>query len=276
MEFSIRDEHSQSGQAIVEYLLVLVVSVSIILGGVYQLNSAFKAWANSYFGNYLACLLESGELPSISGTGGDSGVCNQLYEPFSLANGRPLIPKSDSSTQTGVSASKHGQAGERERGPAGTRVSSSGSGLGFGSRRSSGSGGFGSGKTFGANKKSDSAYTGSTSPSNYGGGYSSLNRRLDTSVRHRVSDRFSLKNGTDREARRKAAPSVSKPEERAAGRGPRLRVNGQALKKAVKDGADSNLTLPNFLRYILMAAILIALIMFLGGQALQISKSMEK
>ncbi len=79
----------ESGQAVIEYILVLTVVVSMVLGGLYQLNDAFRVWADSYFGDYLACLLESGELPSLGGAGGSE--CTQLYKEFSLADGRPHV-----------------------------------------------------------------------------------------------------------------------------------------------------------------------------------------
>ena len=93
MEISIRDGgttrsiiSSTSGQAIVEYILILFVVVGIALGVVYQFIDAFKNWSAYYFGEYVACLLESGELPIIVIGSGDSGICSQLFKPFSLAD----------------------------------------------------------------------------------------------------------------------------------------------------------------------------------------------
>src|SRR3954469_17160539 len=77
-----------SGQAMVEYVLVLFVVVSVLAGAVWQLNDAFGQWAESYFGAYLQCLLEVGELPSLSSSGDNQ--CDQAFEPFSFAKGRPL------------------------------------------------------------------------------------------------------------------------------------------------------------------------------------------
>lgn len=77
----------QAGQAIVEYVLLLVVVVGIVLGAMYQFSDAFQQYVAGYFGDYLACLLETGEMPSL-GVQDGSGVCNSQFEPFSLANGR--------------------------------------------------------------------------------------------------------------------------------------------------------------------------------------------
>ena len=59
----------EKGQAVIEYLLILILVVSIILGILYQFNDAFKKFINGYFGDYIACLLETGELPSLGGMG---------------------------------------------------------------------------------------------------------------------------------------------------------------------------------------------------------------
>lgn len=81
---------SDSGQAVIEYLLILVVTVGITLGVVLQFNKAFQTFADNYFGNYLACLLETGELPSLGLDGPDNvGICNEEFQAFSFTAGRP-------------------------------------------------------------------------------------------------------------------------------------------------------------------------------------------
>ena len=101
---------SQSGQGIVEYILVLIVTLALILGLLWQFSDAFRAWANNYFGEYLACLLETGELPSVGGMGGVAGTCNRYFEPFSIANGRPpRSSPSSSSDSAGSGDSSNGQ-----------------------------------------------------------------------------------------------------------------------------------------------------------------------
>lgn len=115
---------SQSGQAVVEYLLILTVTMMLVLGGMYQFSTAFRAFAQSYFGNYLECLLETGELPSV---GAGDGICASSYEPFSFARGRPLM---DTSNLAG--------------GPGGSGPGAGGNGGGFGGGSGGGGSGFGS------------------------------------------------------------------------------------------------------------------------------------
>lgn len=142
----------------------------------FEFNTAFQAWANNYFGDYLTCLLETGELPTIEGSPGDSGICGQFFEPFSLKNGRPskALSKGNGQTNNSNANSRRGNAQ-----PEGTSA-----------RRSSGSGSSkwgdgGSGKSRNAVSSEDtkeaggSAKTGNMSTSSSGGYYSSrANKQL--------------------------------------------------------------------------------------------------
>lgn len=278
MEISLRDER---GQGVIEYVLVLVVAVTIILGGMYQLNSAFKVWATNYFGNYLACLLETGELPTISGSGGDSGICNQAFKPFSLAEGRQL--RGPGNVNTGTPPSGGGGGGAREQRP-GSVISGGGGGAG-GGRYGGGSSfrGFGgrSSKSKQAAKrggggKSDPTYTGSTEGGSYAGGYSSPNKRQDGRSKTRLDTRFAFEDTKEQQKRRSVAGSVSKSAKEEREKPKRNQVNAKSLKKDEGNGPSSGFTVAGFLRWLIMAAILIAILLFLGGQALQIGKSMEK
>lgn len=268
---------NQRGQGIIEYVLVLVVTVALVLTGIYQLNSAFKAWANNYFGNYLACLLETGELPSISGSGGDSGLCNEIFKPFTLAEGRPLVGKWSPGEGSGGGGSG---GGARESKRAGSTVAG---GRGGGGGYGGGGGRFGarsgglrrSIQKGAANKKGSGAtYTGSTGTGDYGGGYGATNRRLNVGVKTRLDNRFAFEDEREKPEKRKIASGGRKPGEEG-GKSPKIRVKRSEIKKTEEAAADSGLNLPNFLRILIIAGIVIALVMFLGGQALQIGKSMD-
>ena len=56
----------------------------------------FRSFANSYFGDYLQCLLETGELPRFGAFASDNAnntasgnICDTSFEPFTLSMGRP-------------------------------------------------------------------------------------------------------------------------------------------------------------------------------------------
>ena len=266
---------SQAGQGTVELILVLLVSVSIVLGVAYQLNDAFGNWAKNYFGEYVSCLLESGELPSLGGSGGVSAAqCNDLFEPFSIANGRPLIGAGvgEGGGQGGNSAGRSGPGGPSGGQARGRR--SGGANNVFGGRTS-----FRSKSRFtpkGGGGGSKGTYTGSTD-GDISGLLGGRNKKIRTKRRgFRAYDSIYY---ADEKKKKLSAADVKKRkslsnEGEVKQRAVRIPLNRKlATKKQMK--ADLEMTFGDYLKYIIIIAIIIALVLFFGNQAMQISKSME-
>lgn len=259
---------SQSGQGTLEYVLILVVTVAIILGSLYQLNTAFKSWANNYFGDYLACLLETGDLHTIGGSPGDSGVCEQFFKPYSLADGRPANARNKPEQK-----SDNGRTGgERERrtGPSGGNsnpVRYSSSGRFGGGWRASNSGSKG-------RNVAGSSKGGSTETTSYGGGDSYVQRPSSRMNKAKLDNKFAFQDEKDPSQKRKPIP-IARKKESDDGRKPVIKLKPKSLTKKNVTDADTSFTVGNFIRVIIIAALLIALLMFVGGQVLSISKSME-
>ena len=76
----------ESGQSLIEYVLVLLVVIIITLSLIYQFHSAFRNYAKAFFGGYIACLLETGELP---GTGAQ--LCREEMPNFDLKKGKKQL-----------------------------------------------------------------------------------------------------------------------------------------------------------------------------------------
>lgn len=272
MDISIRDE---KGQAVIEYILVLVVAIAIIFGGLYQLNTAFQGWATNYFGDYLSCLLETGELPSISGTGGDAGVCNQLFKPFSIAEGRKLAAVQ--ATGGGGDTKKNNSGGIREHANL-SRVN--GGGGGGGGARGYGGTPFTAGKGFGKNgganagpgvSKLDQPAQHGAQTTNYGNAFTGYSNKPPARVK--LDQRFML--DEQRERRQSSATPIGRtPSDSSVAQGSK-KVTYSNTKKSSVETANTGLTVADFLRYIIIAGIIVALLVFLGGQALQIGKSMD-
>ena len=266
VEISIRNE---SGQAIVEYILVLVVSVAIILGGMYQLNSAFKTWANNYFGTYLACLLETGELPTISGTGGDSGLCNQFFKPFSLADGRPLLAqganKEPAEPKQNSTSTREGRRGGGGSGGGGGTSNSEFS-------RSKLPGNPENGNKGAGGKRSEATNTGDTRTQNYGS-YGS-NGSSSRKTRLLLDTNFAFQNERETPTRRQITSVPQRNYTGSAGMKTAVHFHNKSTVDT-GDAPESGFTIASFLRYLIIAAIILALVIFLGGQGLQIGKSMD-
>lgn len=287
---SVRDQNStsllasQQGQAVVEYILILVVIVAIVLGGLYQVNTAFKVWAENYFGSYLSCLLETGELPALGGSVNTAGqICNQLYEPYSFDKGRPLIASSgggsSGSSSSGSSSKTQQSSSSSDSNPNNKRGVSESSGGSSGSSQVNASSRFNAGR-FGSNQISNGStskrivtdsYTGSTDGSIPG---SFLNSSGNGRIRMKLSD-DNMKYWTDEEKKRqpiKSADGVRKTEDQMQERARKKAMPFRA-PAAEKPKEDSAMTFGSFLRYLVIAAIIIALVLVIGGQLMQISKS---
>lgn len=238
----------------------------MILGGLYQLNDAFKKWANNYFGEYLACLLETGDLPTIGGSPGDSGVCEQLFKPFSLADGRPPVKGQGSSEEKEAGGSGAG-ASERGGGGGGAPVRYSGGGGGFGR-------GYRSANTpTGRKRPGGVTVTGNTDANGGGGGYTYYQRPVSQQSRTKLNNKFAFENQRDADQRRKVAGGTKKDSE--GGSRAAIKLKQKNIKKALSEQADTGFSIGHFIRYIIIACIILALLFFIGGQLLQISKSMD-
>lgn len=263
---------NQQGQGIIEYILILVVTVALILGLVVQFNTAFQVWANNYFGEYLSCLLETGELPSIEGQPGNiSSTCDEAFEPFSLAKGRPAkgfqnvgsnrggsTPStSAASSEKESSSASNGSVARSSRGRSGGKFGSSTAGGGAGGRK----GVFAPGE--------ESSYTGSTEM----GSYTMV--RKNESVGFTSAERIRTGYVLDREKKeKKTSGPIKVGKNTGVEKQERMKINPKAAVK--RDVAsDTPWSFGDYLRYLIIAAIIIALVIFFGGQALQISKSMD-
>lgn len=273
--------NEESGQAVVEYVLVLVVVVGMILGGLYQLNSAFRVWADSYFGDYLACLLETGELPTLGGGGTASGECNQFYKPFSLADGRAADGSdafaSNSNGTTGETGTNNEDSGKNS----GLAANSGGSAIV--QTRSTPGGDIGSSRRFRVNR---SRAGGPEAESNEGS-----QSQTGTGV---ITDLSGYENGKIVRIPIRSAESIAgakrkKGDEKgddnkkiAVPTSENRQVDGPQYIKVDRRVANAGKTIDGegfsfgfFLRYLLIAAIIIAILFFIGGQILQVSKSMD-
>ena len=71
---------SERGQGIVEYILLLVVVLTLAFLLANRFFQPFQKWVNYYLGSYVECLLDQGELP---GQGGENGIQDcEFQNPF--------------------------------------------------------------------------------------------------------------------------------------------------------------------------------------------------
>ena len=272
--------NNQHGQALIEYVLILVITVSLILALISQIFEPIQKHLDNYMGKYISCLLEMGELPTLgaedSPVAEEGGDCNSRFDAASLGAGRP--PSSGS----GGASSGSGSGSE-------SSSSGGGSGGGGGGGTYAGSSSRG-GRSFINSRKGASQGIDGAAPKNEkvveinleGGGSSSFFKNSSAGgrrVQGRKTRYIALTGLSDAERK--------KLEKKADGTASRMVVSeglAQPPKKTtvkppqVKnvETAEEPMTIGNFIRIIFIAAIIIALVIFVGGQALQMSKSFEK
>ena len=285
---------AQGGQTTIEYILLLVVVVALIGGVIWQFNDAFRKWGNNYFGNYIACLLETGELPSLgSKTAGPSASeCDQQFEDFSLANGRPLIAGGIGSNNSNPSSNRSPSASPRSKQSGSAHRSSaratdgphnntsSKNKQGFVASNSRGSQGGGS-----RGRRGLGASSPSSQQDESGSGQAATKPRA-ASASSNAPRRVASQSRFDR-ARGVSGGDLDDPQERtggsqralAAGTLPPQQKNKliAVAKRAPKvpELDIQPIGIGGWLRYLLIAAILIVLLLILGGQAMRLQKSLE-
>lgn len=280
---------NSSGQGAVEYLLLIFIVVTVMVGGMYQFHGAFKAFSDNYFGDYVQCLLEAGELPSL-GVQDEDGICNESFEAFSLSNGRPPLQNasaSNSGATSGNSSSpssrntgNNGRTNVVTRNPgggadgpnsAGTTTAAQAGGdvssLGASSRMrqarvaANSSGGFGANR----NKKVPTNFKADT--------YTNLGSNSTDGLRRRyIGVRGEAGQNIEGEV---AAQGLGTTESNFATRGRTNKVPVGDKKQRQIASEEEELTFAGFLRYLVIIAMAIAVLLFLGNQMQGISKSME-
>ena len=262
----------QSGQALLEYVLILAISVALVLGLMNQLYKPFGSWLQNYMGTYLECLIDIGELPSLGYNGG-SGECNARFQKGSLSAGRPPIDGQNSSANS--AKNKNSGSGDAD---GGSGSSSSGS-----SRRSSAdSRGFAVGGSGGADGPSAGANSGvlteKLSESKYfrlkSSPYSIVGNGQQKSTG--ISGLITVEQQKIKKRGQKAFTTAIVDEgDDSSQKGKKLIVK-KSERNAASEEESPSWSFSQYLKFALIFAIIVAIVLFLAGQILQITKSMEK
>lgn len=269
---------NNSGQALIEYVLILIITVSLILALIAQVFKPMQTFVQSYMGDYVQCLLETGELPSFGYA--DAAIndesCAAKFGAASWNNNATPGTGSGSGTDKSTTPPASASSSDSSSGSSGNSTyagSSSRNGRSYFSSPRSAPRGVGDG---GGNSKVieialDGGGAGGFFKGSTGGGYTAPARKV----------RAVGMSGFSEEEKKKLA-------KKADGSGKTIRLSDGRMpaskKTAVKKpeakpdfvADDEPMTIGNFIRFLFIAALVIALLLFIGGQALQMSKSFEK
>lgn len=273
--------NNDRGQAAIEYVLLLVISVSMVLALVYQIFTPMQKFVNSYMGTYVECLLETGALPSFGGDGvpsaSDMGCTLAKFESVSSnssdassAGGRSRSDSNDSNS----SSSKNSSSDRSSGGGSYAGSSSRGGSQSINSFQRRGTSGVEASAAKGKVTEIPVADSGSGSffQTSNGRGYSVAGKRAKTSSVSTDNLSAADKKKLEKKQEQKRSVAVSSDD---AGPAPKKMIVKKPEPKASVIEDDKPFTVGNFIRYLFIAALIIALVIFIGGQALSMSKERE-
>lgn len=264
----------QSGQAIIEYVLILIITVSLVLALMNQVFKPFGTFIENYMGKYVGCLLEYGELPSL-GSQDESPVdedseCEKRFEAASVGAGRP--PRQGGGNTNNPNRENNRERSSSERGGGGgTYAGSASRSRGIGQRGPQS--GVESAPARPAGKTVEIALS-----SGPGGAYFNASEGgSSTTIRVAENRRYVAVTGLSDEEKKRLEREVEGQDKLlVTGEGIAQKPKKLAIKRPeapMKIEPDEPFTLGDFMRILFIAAIIIALVIFVGGQVLQMSKS---
>lgn len=268
---------SQSGQALIEYVLMLIITVSLVLALIAQVFKPFQTFVQSYMGDYVQCLLETGELPFASADAQTATEgCSAKFGSANWNNNASAGTGSGGNNSKDPAAAVKSSSSDSSSGSSGGSTyagSSSRNGRSYFSAPRSAPRGVGDG---GGNSKVieialDGNGAGGFFRGSTGGGYTPPARKVRAVGITGISEE-------EKKKLAKKADGSGKVIRMSDGRMPASKKT-QVKKPEAKPefvADDEPMTIGNFIRFLFIAALVIALLLFIGGQALQMSKSFEK
>lgn len=261
---------NNQGQALVEYILILVVTVGIVLTISIQVFKPLQFFLKDFMGTYVQCLLDTGELPALGGTNRiKDDDCTAKWSKARQASG--LSPNASDSSEGGK-GSKAGEEGASDGSNAGFYAGSkSRSSPFFRPAQRSSSADSDAGKksvVIAVNGSEADKFFRAPVTSQIGG--SSGNRKTTVS----------LSDISDDERKRIKKPEPKSPRIIASGENfskPKQKyVVNPPKPKPIIEKEEQPFEIGYYLKILLIACIIIVLVLLIGGQALRLSKSWEK
>lgn len=305
-----------SGQALVEYILIVSIAVGLIV----IMKGAFtgmNTFINNYLGLYTECLMAHGELPSLGVSGATSfsdgsGLkehltsgykCESGFKPFTIAGGRPPVGGSTSnpsqngggksgskSDNNSTNAADGGSSNSSKDGGAGKDKDKDAVGKG-----GSGSSPYDEGQIRRSGRRSADGFAGAgsnrsrliedDSEGDEEGGGGRKRRPRQSRIIYRDSSRTRKLIGQDAEQlvnqstrstnKRKVTARAIAKADGGGSSGPRSGLVKPPPEKKfiIEETKDSGWGFGKMLKWLLIIGIIVALVIFFGGQLMNYSNS---
>jgi hypothetical protein len=266
---------NQRGQAVTEYLLILVVTIALILALSAIIIKPFSSFLENYMGAYLECLLDAGELPSLGYEVGNS-ICNEQFRPFEPGTGRARIAgaggENDPNSSANRSKSKNSSGDRDSNASSGGGGSSRGSNSRFrGFEREAQKGVEGSGAASSEESSDSNLKKGKTYRSFVGRSQSDFSKRTVASGFGGLI-RYEQEKIKKREQKVK---TISLNEEQQGNAAKKKTVLPKTQRKAAAEEPEKPWDFSMYLKYFVLIAIILAIIFFVGSQMRQVFKGLQ-
>lgn len=276
----LEKQKSQSGQALVEYVLLLAIGATLLLGLASQFYKPFGNWVQNQMGPYLECLLDVGELPTLGNTDAD-GECASQFRPFTPgANANVGTPGAGG--RNGENSSGGNNSRNRKPGSSDKDGSTSGPTASGGDSSSSRMKGFPTGGTRGADgpgsSQGDQVVVEKLPESKYmklrSSGSASVvyQQRIQSVGIAGVLSQEQVK----RQNRENPTVKVATLEESEITSKNRTITVKAPERKTAAEEPELPWSFGEYFKFAIILMIIVAIILFIAGQVAQISKSMEK
>lgn len=256
----------ESGQALVEYILIMMIVVLISVGLLYQFNRSVRDYINVFFGEYISCLIASGQLPSLGS--GESTDCE--IPSFSFNNSDDM--EGDGSSSSSASSDRSTGNVNNRSGLISTNESGRTSGVGGGS-----SSGSNTVPISGEDEQSDDADSAS-------------GRSSRVAISGDTQDSFGaegLNSGrvrnvpidgkdADSEQTTEQAQNNQLLAQDTVGQTRLVPISQSEGRGIGEEDTDVGLNMAGFIKWLFIIGIIIAIVVLLLMQALQIKKGLEK
>lgn len=260
------------GQATLEITLLIVVAVGLLLLFSAKIYTPMGQFTKAYMGDYLACLLDYGVLPQL---GSEDDICLEFKtiknNPLSAGNSKGPIGSSSSSGSSGANSGKR---------PSPEQLNLRQSRSGGSSQSAQNSSRFPQG--VGADAATNNEKITELEEINKGNGYYRIRRSSSSSVQQgRIVgsvniDQLSIVEKEKIKRKAERAKSVVIMEQGQDGRNVKKLLIKPPDKKSQIEEKEEPWGFGKLIRMLIIAAIILAILLFILGQAVQISKAWEK
>lgn len=293
---------SNKGQGTIEYILLLVITISMILLALGQIFRPLGTFMQDYMGTYVACMLSSGELPGLKSEdklsdanptcavkfNGGKGSASGNGNANNGQNGNANNGQNGSSANNSNTSNKNGKNGNRGSNGNDSSSSDSSGSSGGGSNTYAGSG---SRKSMFGRSRSGSSDSGDADAGGKKTYVNALNGKGDRFFRQRNQQQtFNASNGRGlaisgfTEDMRKKQERKVQSEPRTLPKSDTEEFSRSEKKSIVKPPPETKknselkteeMTFGGYFKYIFIVVIILLIVILGGGQMFEMSKSYD-